>query len=156
MQKHQYNYYNFMEAYSRWLIESGKVDEGFEQFRKTAARSVGDANLHFFGGGGYFPEVYGEEALRHHRLADAEFAFTESLAHDHGSIISALGLQVVAEEQGNKALATAYAERAAEMWKHADAGAIEHQLERLRGFAQRETPRRVEAVREISRARRAS
>ncbi|MHB2019568.1 MAG: hypothetical protein ACYCW6_21705 [Candidatus Xenobia bacterium] len=133
--KHQYNYYNYLEAYSRWLIETGKVDQGFALFRKTAARSVNDANLHFFGGGGYFPEVYGEEALRHHRLDEAEFAFSESLAHDHGSIVAALGMQVVEEARGNKELAASYAARAADMWKHADPGSLQRQLDRLRGFA---------------------
>lgn len=72
-----------------------------------------------------------------HRWDDAEEAFLEALAHEHGSIIGALGLQVVAEQRGQSDLAAHYAARATAIWKDADPEALPRQLERLRKLAAR-------------------
>jgi tetratricopeptide (TPR) repeat protein len=124
--------YDYLEVHARCLIASGKVDEGMNLFQNTAAQAVSDQNLHLFGGGGYFPEVWGEAALRLGRLDAAELAFSEALAHDHGSIVGALGTQVVWERRGNAEMAKQYAALAADIWKRADVGALERQLARLR------------------------
>lgn len=127
--------YNVVEVRARLLIATGHVEEGFNLFQITAAKAVSDAALHAFGQGGYFPEAWGEAALRYGRLEEAALAFSEALAHDHGSIVGALGMQVVCEMRGRTDLARDYAEMAGTLWKNADAGAIERQLDRLRAFA---------------------
>jgi len=127
--------YRAAELNARWKIANGQVDEGMDLFEKTAWDSVQDGSIHFFGGGGYFPEAWGEQCLRLGRLDDAEFAFHEALAHEHGSIVATLGMQVVWERRNRPDLAKHYADRAAELWKNADKGALDRQLERMRGFA---------------------
>jgi hypothetical protein len=129
--------YNVIEVRARLLMASGHVDEGFELFKTTAARAVSDAALHSFGQGGYFPEAWGEQALAYGRLDDAALAFGEALAHDHGSIVGALGMQVVCELQGRAEAAQDYAVMARRLWKDADVGALERQLERLRAFGRK-------------------
>ena len=62
---------------------------------------------------------------------------SEALAHEHASIVGALGMQVVAEAQGNASTAAEYARLAHEIWRHADPGALERQLARLRKMAGR-------------------
>lgn len=126
------NLYRYNEVKGRYLVQSGNVDEGLKLLREAAAKAVKDSGLHAWGGGSYVLEVWGESALRAHRWDEAEEAFLEALAHEHGSIIGALGLQVVAEQRGQADLATHYAARAAAIWKDADPDALPRQLERLR------------------------
>ncbi|MBM3461453.1 MAG: tetratricopeptide repeat protein [Armatimonadetes bacterium] len=129
------SYYQFREVQGRLLIASGKVDEGLRVFRETAKLAVNDAALHQFGGGGYFLEIWGEQALLCGKLQEAHLAFLEAMAHDHGSVIGALGLQVVNERLGRPDMVTHYAARASEIWKDADPGALDRQLQRLRKSA---------------------
>ncbi|MHB2017718.1 MAG: tetratricopeptide repeat protein [Candidatus Xenobia bacterium] len=126
--------YCLAEVNARYLIASGHADQGFARFRQTAARAINDDALHAFGGGGYFPEVWGEEALRRGRLDTAVFAFQEALAHDQGSVVGALGMQVVCERRHQVELARSYAAWAARLWRHADPGALSRQLTRLRSL----------------------
>jgi hypothetical protein len=84
--------------------------------------------------------VAGEACLRVHQWGDAEQAFLEALAHEHGSIVAALGLQVVSEQRGDQEMVRHYAARAAKIWKDADAGAPDRQLARLRALAGQPAP----------------
>jgi hypothetical protein len=129
------NMYRYNEVKGRYLVQSGNVDDGLKLLKEAGARAVKDTGLHAWGGGSYILEVWGETALRAHRWDEAEEAFHEALAHEHGSILGALGMQVVWENRGRSELAAHYATRAAAIWKNADAGALDRQLERLRKLA---------------------
>jgi Tfp pilus assembly protein PilF len=126
------NAYRYDEVKGRYLAQSGQVDEGLTMLREAAAKAVKDSGLHAWGGGSYVLEVWGETALRAHRLDEAEEAFLEALAHEHGSVIGALGMQVVWEQRGNPSMARHFAARAGAIWKDADPGALDRQLQRLR------------------------
>lgn len=134
------NDYKLREARARILCATGKVEEGLKLFRATAWASVTDGSYHFFGGGGYFPEAWGEEALRQGKLDQAAVAFHEALAHEHGSIVAALGMQVVWERREKPDLAKHYADRAAKIWAGADPGFLERQLKRLRSLGTKLPP----------------
>lgn len=129
------NIYRYNEVKGRHLVQSGSVDEGLKLLQAAAAKAVQDTGLHAWGGGSYLMEVWGETALRAHRWDGAEEAFHEALAHEHGSILGALGMEVVWEQRGKPEMARHYADRAAAIWKDADAGALERQLARLRRLA---------------------
>ncbi len=128
-------YYAYREVRGRWLVQSGSADEGLKLLREAGKRAVKDSSLHAWGGGSYMLEVWGEAALRAHRLDDAEEAFLEALAHEHGSIVGALGMQVVWERRGRADMAAHFAGRAGQIWKDADPGALDRQLARLRRAA---------------------
>ncbi|HTE17851.1 MAG TPA: tetratricopeptide repeat protein, partial [Armatimonadota bacterium] len=130
--KNPTNVYRYNEVKGRYLVQSGDVDGGLKLLREAAAKAVQDSGLHSWGGGSYQLEVWGEAALRARRWDEAEEAFHEALAHEHGSVLGALGMQVVWEQRGQPDRARHYADRAAAIWKDADAGALSRQLERLR------------------------
>ncbi|MFN3653256.1 MAG: tetratricopeptide repeat protein [Armatimonadota bacterium] len=127
--------YRYHEVKGRYLVQSGEVEEGLKLLREAGAKAVKDSGLHAWGGGSYVLEAWGTEALRAHRWDEAEEAFHEALAHEHGSILGALGMQVVWEQRGDAAMARHYATRAAQIWKDADPGSLDRQLERLRKTA---------------------
>lgn len=129
------NFYRYAEVQGRFLVQSGKPDEGLKLLQEAAAKAVKDVGLHAWGGGSYVLEVWGEAALRAGRWDDAEEAYHEALAHEHGSLLGALGMQVVWERRGRRDMAEHYAARAAAIWKGADAGALERQRLRLRALA---------------------
>src|SRR5205814_658277 len=104
-------FYHYAEVKGRYLAQRGKVDEGLKLLREAGAKATQDAALHSWGGGSYMLEVWGETALRAGRLDEAEEAFLEALAHEHGSIVGALGMQVVCERRGQRDLASHYARR---------------------------------------------
>ncbi len=134
-QRQRGNFYRISELKGRWLIQTGQVDEGLKLLKEAAARAVKDVGLHSWGGGAYVMEVWGEAALSVGRYADAEEAYSEALAHEHGSIVAALGMQVLWEKRGRPELAEHYARRAADIWKRADSGALDRQLARIRRIA---------------------
>jgi hypothetical protein len=136
----QPNFYRYSEVKGRALALSEQpeqVVEGLKLLREAAARAVKDPGLHAWGGGSYVLEVWGETALRLQRWEEAEEAFHEALAHEHGSILGALGMQVVWEHRNRSDMAEHYAARAAAIWKDADEGALPRQLERLRRLGAR-------------------
>ncbi|MHB2017398.1 MAG: tetratricopeptide repeat protein [Candidatus Xenobia bacterium] len=98
--------------------------QGLQALQTLAERSGNDAHYHAFGAGSYLYEVWGEAALRARRYDEASTAFAGALANDHGSIVGALGLQVVGEVTHNPILREAGATRAAAIWRHADPGAL--------------------------------
>jgi tetratricopeptide (TPR) repeat protein len=130
--KNPSNNYRYNEVKGRYLVQSGQADEGLKLLKEIAQKAVKDTDLHSWGGGSYVLEVWGEAALRARRWDEAEEAFHEALAHEHGSILGALGMQVVWEQRGRPEMAAHYAARAADIWKSADPGYRERQLERLR------------------------
>lgn len=134
--KNPENLYRYNEVKGRLLVQSGQVDEGLKLLREAARKWVKDTGVHAWGGGSYLLEVWGEAALRAGRLDEAEEAFHEAMAHEHGSVIGALGMQLVWERRGNSAMAKHYAGRAAAIWKDADPGALDRQAARLRAAAE--------------------
>src|SRR5205823_9249519 len=120
-------FYRYAEVKGRYLVQRGKPNDGLKLLREAGARAVKDAGLHSWGGGSYMLEVWGETALRAGKLDEAEQAFLEALAHEHGSIVGALGMQVVEEQRGRASMAHHYAARAAQIWKSADPGALDAQ-----------------------------
>src|SRR5436305_14318340 len=78
-------------------------------------------------------EVGGAAALKLNRLDVAEEAFLDALAHDTGSARGALGMQVVCERQHRDEEALRFAELAQRCWRHADPGALQRELQYLRG-----------------------
>lgn len=129
------NLYRYNEVKGRYLVHTGSVDEGLKLLREAAAKAVNDSGLHAWGGGSYMMEEWGAAAIQAHRWEEAEEAFHEALAHEHGSIVGALGMQVVWEARNRPELAAHYAGRAAAIWKDADPGALDRQLSRLRRLA---------------------
>jgi hypothetical protein len=136
------NFYRLNEVKGRYLVQTGRVDEGLKLLREAGARAVKDSGLHAWGGGSYMLEQWGVAALHAHRWDEAEEAFHEALAHEHGSIVGALGMQVVWEARNRPEMAAHYAQRAATIWKDADAGALDRQLARLRSLASGSVARR--------------
>jgi tetratricopeptide (TPR) repeat protein len=127
--------YRLNEVKGRYLVQTGETEAGLKLLREAGALAVKDSGLHAWGGGSYMLEVWGEAALRAKRLDEAEEAFHEALAHEHGSILGALGMQVVWEQRGRQEMARHYAERAAAIWRRADPGCLERHLARLRRLA---------------------
>src|SRR4029077_16409692 len=109
----------------------GAGEAGCKLLAKTVERTKDDYNRHAWGHGAYFMEYWGIGALKANRLADAEEAFLEALAHDAGSVRGALGMYVVCERQGRTEEANRFAELGQRCWRKADPGLIQAELEYL-------------------------
>jgi tetratricopeptide (TPR) repeat protein len=122
-----------------WLTQgllscaTGNEDGGVKLLAKIVEKTKDDYGRHAWGHGAYFMEYWGLGALKANRLAAAEEAFLEALAHDAGSVRGALGMMVVCERQGRTEEANRFAELAQRCWGKADAGLIHAELEYLRG-----------------------
>jgi tetratricopeptide (TPR) repeat protein len=127
--------YRYSEVKGRFLVQSGDPEAGLKLLREAGAKAVKDSGLHAWGGGSYMLEVWGEAALRAGRLDEAEEAYHEALAHEHGAILACLGMQVVWEKRGRADMARHYAGRAAFIWRRADPGVADKHLLRLRRLA---------------------
>ena len=103
------------------------------EFSKTVLKTKDDYKHHAWGHGAYYMELWGLAALRADKLAVAEEAFLEALAHDAGSVRGALGMQVVCERQHRTEETLRFAELAQRCWRRADAGRLTRELEALRG-----------------------
>lgn len=114
----------------------GAADGGLKLLQKAVDKTKDDYRHHAWGGGAYYMESWGVAALKANRLAIAEEAFLESLAHDSGSIKGALGMQVLCERQGRTEEAVRFAELAHRSWRKADPGRLEAELHDLRGLYQ--------------------
>jgi Tfp pilus assembly protein PilF len=115
------------------LCGQGGADGGLKLLARAADKSKDNYGQHAWGHGAYYMEAWGLAALRAQRLVEAEEAFLEALAHDTSSVRGALGMQVVCERQGRSEEAARFAELAQRCWRRADAGAIEAELNFLRG-----------------------
>lgn len=122
-----------------WLTQGllecsgGNADEGLKLLARLVTSTKDDFGRHAWGHGAYYMEYWGLGALRANRLASAEEAFLEALAHDAGSVVGALGMQVVCERQGRAEEAQRFAVLAGRCWRKADPGAIDAELRYLRG-----------------------
>jgi tetratricopeptide (TPR) repeat protein len=103
------------------MCRTGGVDAGLRLLARCVEKTKNDFRFHSWGGGAYFMEVWGTEALHGDRPDVAEEAFLEALAHDPGSVRGALGMQVLCERQGRTEEARRFAELARKCWGRADA-----------------------------------
>lgn len=113
------------------MCATGDGDAGCKLLAKTVEKTKDDYGRHAWGHGAYYMEYWGLGALRANRLAIAEEAFLEALAHDAGSVRGALGMYVVCERQGRSEEAARFAGLAQRCWRKADAGLIQAELEYL-------------------------
>ena len=111
----------------------GAADGGLKLLAKAVTKTKDDYRHHAWGHGAYHMECWGIAALKANRLSVAEEAFLEALAHDAGSVRGALGMQVVCERQGRSEEALRFAELAQRIWRRADPGRLEAELQDLRG-----------------------
>jgi tetratricopeptide (TPR) repeat protein len=112
---------------------TGDADLGLKLLAKVVDKTKNDYAQHAWGHGAYYMEYWGLGALRANRLDVAEEAFLEALAHDAGSVGGALGMQVVCERQGRAEEAKRFASLAERCWRKADPGALQAELQYLRG-----------------------
>src|SRR5262249_6401502 len=108
------------ETHGLLLCKTGAADEGVELLQRAVAKTKNDFGHHAWGNGAYYMEQWGTAALETGRLAVAEEAFLESLAHDPGSVRAALGLEALCRKQGRTAEADQYSALAKKCWRKAD------------------------------------
>lgn len=113
-------------------VATGEADAGLKLLAKVVEKTKDDYGKHAWGHGAYYMEYWGIAALKANRLAVAEEAFLEALAHDAGSVRGALGMMVVCERLGRTEEMNRFAELAQRCWRKADAGLIQAELEYLR------------------------
>lgn len=113
---------------------TGSADGGLKLLAKTVEKTKDDYGKHAWGHGAYYMEYWGIGALTANRLAVAEEAFLEALAHDAGSVRGALGMQVVCERMNRTEEANRFAELAQRAWRKADPGLLQAELDYLRGL----------------------
>jgi tetratricopeptide (TPR) repeat protein len=111
----------------------GSPEGGLKLLARTVEKTKDDYKHHAWGHGAYYMECWGFAALRSGKLAAAEEAFLEALAHDAGSARGALGMQVVCERQGRSEETLRFAELAQKCWRRADPGCLQAELAALRG-----------------------
>jgi tetratricopeptide (TPR) repeat protein len=115
------------------MCRTGGVDAGIRLLQRCVDKTKNDFRHHSWGGGAYFMELWGTEALHGDRPDVAEEAFLEALAHDPGSVRGALGMQVLCEHQGRSEESRRFAELAHKCWNRADAHDFEIELAAMRG-----------------------
>jgi Flp pilus assembly protein TadD len=111
---------------------TGGADGGMKVLAKTVEKTKDEYGKHAWGHGAYYMEYWGIGALKANRLAIAEEAFLEALAHDAGSVRGALGMYVVCDRQGRTEEANRFAELAQRCWRKADPGLIQAELDYMR------------------------
>lgn len=110
-------------------------DAGLKLLEKVVNRTKNSFSHHAWGRGAYYMEWWGVAGLWANRPEAAEEGFLEALAHDRGSAIGALGMQVLCERQGRTQEAERFAAIARRAWSKADPGVLEAELAWLRGTA---------------------
>jgi tetratricopeptide (TPR) repeat protein len=108
------------ETQGMLLCKTGAADEGLKLLQRAVDKTKNDFGHHAWGNGSYYMEEWGTAALETGRLAVAEEAFLESLAHDPGSVRAALGMEALCGKQGRTAEAERYAALAKKFWRKAD------------------------------------
>jgi tetratricopeptide (TPR) repeat protein len=114
------------------MCRTGGVDAGLKLLARCVEKTKNDFHFHSWGGGAYFMETWGTEALHGDRPDVAEEAFLEALAHDPGSVRGALGMQVLCERQGRTEEAGRFAELARKCWGRADSKDFDAELAAMR------------------------
>ena len=109
-----------LEVAGRLAAAKGQGQAGVDTIKKAVAKTQNDYSHDAWGGGGYFYEVWGLTALGAGLDAEAEEGLLEALAHDHGSVRAALGLEALCQRQGRAAEASAYRKLADRAWDRAD------------------------------------
>ncbi len=102
------------------LCHTGQAEAGLELIAKAVSQTKDDYHFHAWGNGAYFMEVWGLAALRCGKFEVAEEALLEALAHDSGSVRSAMGMQALCEKLGRESESKHFAELARRFWKHAE------------------------------------
>jgi hypothetical protein len=87
---------------------------------------------HAWGNGAYYMEAWGVAALLCDKRDVAEEAFHEALAHDHGSVRAALGMQVLCEREGRPEEGARFAAKAKKCWPRAETRHFQAELLALR------------------------
>jgi predicted Zn-dependent protease len=131
------------EVQARIDLASGKTDDAVGSLHHLAIKRDNTPQGHGWGQAAYYDEVWGEAALYAGELdgpSGADEAFHEAVAHEHGSIVGIVGLQVVAELRHDKVSVRNYAKRAAYTWERADPGALKRLTERMRKISQHQAP----------------
>jgi tetratricopeptide (TPR) repeat protein len=114
----------FWEAQGLLQCKQGAADEGLKLLQRCVDKTKNDFRHHAWGNGAYYMEVWGDAALETGRLAVAEEAYLESLAHDPGSARAALGMEALCRKQGRLSEADRFASIAKKVWKKADLDAF--------------------------------
>ncbi len=112
--------YRWWEVQGLLLCKTGSPDEGLRLLQRAVDKTKADYGHHSWGNGAYYMEQWGAAALECGKLAVAEEAFLESLAHDPGSVRAALGLQAICLRQQRTEEAARYEALAKKCWKKAD------------------------------------
>jgi Tfp pilus assembly protein PilF len=115
---------------------TGDADGGLKLLAKTVDKTKNDYWSHAWGHGAYYMEYWGIGALKANRLAVAEEAFLEALAHDAGSVRGAVGMMIVCERMGRTEEMNRFAELAQRCWRKADPGLIQAEHEHMRSLGQ--------------------
>lgn len=124
------------ETQGMYLCRIGSGDEGLKLLQRAVDKTKADFGHHAWGNGAYYMEEWGTAALGCGKLAAAEEAFLEALAHDPGSVRGALGMQAVCQRQGRTAEAERFAAVAEKCWRKADP----EQFKRLKDEYLKATP----------------
>ncbi|MHB2021249.1 MAG: tetratricopeptide repeat protein [Candidatus Xenobia bacterium] len=128
------------ELQGRLWLQDGHASQGVEKLASVARWSDGLPESRHWGEGAYYDELWGEAALQRHDFRDAQWAFGEALAHEHGSIVGAVGMQVLSEEKHEVADAAQYSAMARSIWSEADPGALDRLTARMRLVAAGKAP----------------
>jgi hypothetical protein len=112
--------YRLWETEGLLKCQRGSLDEGLKLLENAALKSKDDFGHHAWGNGAYYMEVWGQAALATGRLAVAEEAFLEALAHDAGSVRAAMGLQALCAKQNRPDEAARYAAMARKCWRNSE------------------------------------
>ncbi len=116
-----------------YLCQTGDLDAGLKLLKRAVDKTKDDYQHHSWGNGAYYMEAWGAAALAGQRYVEAEEAYLEALAHDPGSVRAALGLQVLCERTGRDDEAARYHLLAQRSWAKADQGALDAELNAIRG-----------------------
>jgi tetratricopeptide (TPR) repeat protein len=107
------------EIQGRYLCQKGDGENGLKLLRKLVDATKNDYNHHAWGNGSVYMEAWGIGALEAGVASEAEEAFQEALAHDAGSVRSALGMWALCERLDRTEEASRYLKLAHRCWANA-------------------------------------
>jgi tetratricopeptide (TPR) repeat protein len=109
------------EVQGWYLCQKGEGEVGLRLLKKLVDATKKDFAHHAWGNGAVYMEVWGEAALEAGNAVEAEEALQEALAHDAGSVRSALGLWALCDRLGRTEEASRYLKLAHRLWAKASA-----------------------------------